>query len=107
MDERILTALMPTIGLASGLIAAYVSLQSRALLAEGSKPLAAGAPAQAGAGEAADEAPATTRLRRAGRGHGARWRLEALQVFEEAQLILLAVIGPFDHHGARTYWARR
>ena len=40
MDERILTALMPAIGLASGLIAAYVSLQSRALLAEVRKELA-------------------------------------------------------------------
>jgi len=40
MDERILTALMPAIGLASGLIAAYVSLQSRALLAEVRRDLA-------------------------------------------------------------------
>jgi hypothetical protein len=40
MDERILTAIVPTIGLASGLIATYVSLQNRALLAEVRKELA-------------------------------------------------------------------
>ena len=34
MDERILTAIVPAIGLVSGLIATYVSLQNRALLAE-------------------------------------------------------------------------
>jgi hypothetical protein len=40
MDERILTAIVPAIGLASGLIATYVSLQNRALLAEVRKELA-------------------------------------------------------------------
>jgi hypothetical protein len=40
MDERILTAIVPAIGLVSGLIAAYVSLQNRALLAEVRKELA-------------------------------------------------------------------
>jgi hypothetical protein len=40
MDERILTAILPAIGLASGLIATYVSLQNRALLAEVRKELA-------------------------------------------------------------------
>ena len=40
MDERILTALVPGIGLVSGLIATYVSLQNRALLAEVRKELA-------------------------------------------------------------------
>lgn len=40
MDERILTAIVPGIGLVSGLIATYVSLQNRALLAEVRKELA-------------------------------------------------------------------
>mgnify|MGYP000303680733 CR=1 FL=1 len=40
MDERILTLIVPGIGLASGLIATYVSLQNRALLAEVRKELA-------------------------------------------------------------------
>jgi len=40
MDERILTAIVPAIGLASGLIATYVSLHNRALLAEVRKELA-------------------------------------------------------------------
>jgi len=40
MDERILTAIVPAIGLVSGLIATYVSLQSRALLAEVRRELA-------------------------------------------------------------------
>jgi hypothetical protein len=40
MDERILTLAVPAIGLASGLIATYVSLQNRALLAEVRKELA-------------------------------------------------------------------
>jgi hypothetical protein len=40
MDEWILTAIVPAIGLASGLIATYVSLQNRALLAEVRKELA-------------------------------------------------------------------
>lgn len=40
MDERILTAIVPATGLASGLIATYVSLQNRALLAEVRKELA-------------------------------------------------------------------
>ena len=40
MDERILTAIVPAIGLASGLIATYVSLQNRALLAEVRRELA-------------------------------------------------------------------
>ena len=40
MDRRILTAIVPAIGLASGLIATYVSLQNRALLAEVRKELA-------------------------------------------------------------------
>ena len=40
MDERILTAIVPAIGLVSGLIATYVSLQNRALLAEVRKELA-------------------------------------------------------------------
>jgi hypothetical protein len=40
MDERIVTAIVPAIGLASGLIATYVSLQNRALLAEVRKELA-------------------------------------------------------------------
>jgi hypothetical protein len=40
MDERILTAIVPAIGLVSGLVAAYVSLQNRALLAEVRKELA-------------------------------------------------------------------
>ena len=39
MDERILTAIVPAIGLVSGLIATYVSLQNRALLAEVRKEL--------------------------------------------------------------------
>jgi len=41
VDERILTAIVPAIGLVSGLIATYVSLQNRALLAEVRKELAA------------------------------------------------------------------
>lgn len=40
MDERILTAIVPAIGLVSGLITTYVSLQNRALLAEVRKELA-------------------------------------------------------------------
>lgn len=40
MDERIVTAIVPAIGLVSGLIATYVSLQNRALLAEVRKDLA-------------------------------------------------------------------
>ena len=40
MDERILAAIVPAIGLVSGLIATYVSLQNRALLAEVRKELA-------------------------------------------------------------------
>jgi len=40
MDERLLTAIVPAIGLGSGLIATYVSLQNRALLAEVRKELA-------------------------------------------------------------------
>jgi hypothetical protein len=40
MDERISTAIVPAIGLVSGLIATYVSLQNRALLAEVRKELA-------------------------------------------------------------------
>jgi hypothetical protein len=40
MDERILTVIVPAIGLASGLIATYVSLQNRALLAEVRRELA-------------------------------------------------------------------
>jgi len=40
MDERMLTMIVPTIGLVSGLIATYVSLQNRALLAEVRKELA-------------------------------------------------------------------
>jgi hypothetical protein len=40
MDERIVTAIVPAIGLVSGLIATYVSLQNRALLAEVRKELA-------------------------------------------------------------------
>ncbi len=40
MDERILMAIVPAIGMASGLIATYVSLQNRALLAEVRKELA-------------------------------------------------------------------
>ncbi len=40
MDERLLTAIVPAIGLVSGLIATYVSLQNRALLAEVRKELA-------------------------------------------------------------------
>jgi hypothetical protein len=40
MDERILTAIVPAIALVSGLIATYVSLQNRALLAEVRKELA-------------------------------------------------------------------
>jgi len=40
VDERILTAIVPGIGLVSGLIATYVSLQNRALLAEVRKELA-------------------------------------------------------------------
>jgi hypothetical protein len=40
MDEWILTAIVPAIGLASGLIATYVSLQNRALLAEVRRELA-------------------------------------------------------------------
>jgi hypothetical protein len=40
MDERVLTAIVPAVGLVSGLIATYVSLQNRALLAEVRKELA-------------------------------------------------------------------
>ncbi len=40
MDERFLTAIVPAIGLVSGLIATYVSLQNRALLAEVRRELA-------------------------------------------------------------------
>jgi hypothetical protein len=40
MDERLLTAIVPAIGLVSGLIATSVSLQNRALLAEVRKELA-------------------------------------------------------------------
>ena len=40
MDERILTAIVSAIGLVSGLITTYVSLQNRALLAEVRKELA-------------------------------------------------------------------
>jgi hypothetical protein len=40
VDERLLTAIVPAIGLVSGLIATYVSLQNRALLAEVRKELA-------------------------------------------------------------------
>jgi hypothetical protein len=40
MDERILTSIVPAIGLVSGLIATYVSLQNRALLAEVRRELA-------------------------------------------------------------------
>ncbi|MCZ2079650.1 MAG: hypothetical protein LC130_32170 [Bryobacterales bacterium] len=40
MDQRVLTAIVPAIGLVSGLIATYVSLQNRALLAEVRKELA-------------------------------------------------------------------
>jgi hypothetical protein len=40
MDERLLTLGVPAIGLISGLIATYVSLQNRALLAEVRKELA-------------------------------------------------------------------
>ncbi|MFN3326123.1 MAG: hypothetical protein ACK5AZ_21705 [Bryobacteraceae bacterium] len=40
MDERLLTAIVPAIGLVSGLIATYVSLQNRALLAEVRRELA-------------------------------------------------------------------
>ena len=40
MDERLLTLVAPGIGLVSGLIATYVSLQNRALLAEVRKELA-------------------------------------------------------------------
>ena len=40
MDERILAAIVPAIGLVSGLIATYVSLQNRALLAEVRRELA-------------------------------------------------------------------
>jgi hypothetical protein len=40
MDERLLTLVVPGIGLVSGLIATYVSLQNRALLAEVRKELA-------------------------------------------------------------------
>ena len=40
MDERILTVIVPAIGIASGLIATYVSLQNRALLAEVRRELA-------------------------------------------------------------------
>jgi hypothetical protein len=39
MDDRILTAIVPGIGLVSGLIATFVSLQSRALMAEVRKEL--------------------------------------------------------------------
>ena len=40
MEENLLRLLMPGIGLISGLIATYVSLQNRALLAEVRKELA-------------------------------------------------------------------
>jgi hypothetical protein len=40
MDERLLTLVVPGIGLVSGLIATFVSLQNRALLAEVRKELA-------------------------------------------------------------------
>jgi hypothetical protein len=40
MDERILTLIAPGVGLVSGLIATYVSLQNRALLAEVRRELA-------------------------------------------------------------------
>jgi hypothetical protein len=40
MDERMLALIVPGIGLASGLIAVYVTLQNRALLAEVRKELA-------------------------------------------------------------------
>jgi hypothetical protein len=40
MHERLLTLVVPGIGLVSGLIATYVSLQNRALLAEVRKELA-------------------------------------------------------------------
>ncbi len=40
MDERLLTAIVPGNGVVSGLIATYVSLQNRALLAEVRKELA-------------------------------------------------------------------
>jgi hypothetical protein len=40
MEERLLGMLVPGIGLISGLIATYVSLQNRALLAEVRKELA-------------------------------------------------------------------
>jgi hypothetical protein len=40
MDERLLTLVVPSIGLVSGLIATYVSLQNRALLAEVRRELA-------------------------------------------------------------------
>ena len=40
MDKQILQFLIPGIGLISGLIATYVSLQNRALLAEVRKELA-------------------------------------------------------------------
>jgi hypothetical protein len=40
MEERLITIIVPLIGLVSGLIATYVSLQNRALLAEVHKELA-------------------------------------------------------------------
>jgi hypothetical protein len=40
MEERLIGMIVPGIGLVSGLIAAYVSLQNRALLAEVRKELA-------------------------------------------------------------------
>ena len=40
MDERILTATVPAIGLACGLISTYVTLQVRALMAQMQKELA-------------------------------------------------------------------
>ncbi len=40
MEERLIGLIVPGIGLISGLIAAYVSLQNRALLAEVRKELA-------------------------------------------------------------------
>ena len=40
MEERLMGMIVPGIGLVSGLIAAYVSLQNRALLAEVRKELA-------------------------------------------------------------------
>jgi hypothetical protein len=40
MEKQILQILIPAVGLASGLIATYVSLQNRALLAEVRKELA-------------------------------------------------------------------